>query len=153
MGIVAFRFFLSKTLASAMSAAADNKASGKSGSKTASIAAKVVLDKSYTPKVIKESVRVHCTMVSTAEDSGHRGFLEAEVDEKVELFLGGQYLQTILRKPTLRTFAGARVTCKDGLLKLLDGRKVVEAVKRCLKIYNDPDPRQAREGDLVSSVD
>ena len=101
-----------------------------------------VLDKSYSPKITKESVRVHCKEVSTAEDSGHRNFLEDEVVDFVTQFLGGQYLKTIFKKPTLRSFAGKPSTCKDGLLKLLDGKKVVEAVKRCATIYEDQAKRE-----------
>ena len=59
--------------------------------------------------------------------SGHRAYLEEEVEEYVTKFLGGQDLQTILKKPMLRTWAGSPVMCKDGLRKLLDGKKATEA--------------------------
>ena len=60
------------------------------------------------------------------EDSGHRDYFEEEVEELVQ-----QYMQTLLKKPMLRSFGGKPKMCKDRLLKLLDGKKVTAAVRKC----------------------
>ena len=53
------------------------------------------IDSSYELKITQESVRVRVGEVSTAEDSGHRGYCENDVLHLEEEFLGGQYLKTI----------------------------------------------------------
>ena len=113
---------------------------GKGGSKGSRSG--VVLDKCYTPKVTKDSLRVHCREVSTGEDSGHRELKEKDVQALVDDFLGGQYGQTVLKKPILRSFGGKACVCKDGLLKLVDGKKVTEAMKRCWAIYENEESRE-----------
>ena len=76
--------------------------------------------------------------ISTADDSGHRECLEKEVEELLQLFLGGQYLKTITRKPLLRVVDGQPKLVRDGLWSIADGKKVIKALTKCLVIWNDP---------------
>ena len=77
---------------------------------------------SFELKVVTESVRIKVADISISDESGHRVVADADVDEMVSEFLGGQYYQTLLRKPSLRVVGGQPKLCSDGLRCLLDGK-------------------------------
>ena len=84
-------------------------------------------------------VRVNVSDVSTATDSGHRDLVSAEVEQRVDELLNGQYCKSVMSKPMLRLYAGKLTVASDGLWKLLDGKVIIAALKECLRRFQDPD--------------
>ena len=104
------------------------KASGpKSSAGTKALAA---------PKVVVASMTVAIEDVSLAEDSGWREIDQARVAELRQSFEGGQYGMNLLKKPSLLQESGQRLTCKDTLLKLADGKHTFQALSDIKKHYD-----------------
>jgi len=51
-------------------------------------------------------------------------------------FVGGEYGQNLLKKPSLLQVAGMRLTCKDGGLRLADGKQTLVALQELKAAYD-----------------
>ena len=84
-------------------------------------------------------VRINVSDVSIAADSGHRDLVSAEVEQRVDDFLHGQYGKSLFAKPMVRFFVGKIAVASDWLLKLLGGKIVIAALQECPRRNKDPD--------------
>ena len=88
------------------------------------------------PKTVSESMTVNLEDLSTEADSGWRRLDPRRSDQLKATFEAGEYGQNLLRKPSILHAHGQNLKCKDGKLKLADGKHTIEALKQLKAIFD-----------------
>ena len=74
--------------------------------------------------------------ISTDTDSGWRRMDTRRMDQLKASFEHGEYGQNLFRKPSILHVHGQNVRCKDGKLKLADGKHTIEVLKQLKDIFD-----------------
>ena len=74
--------------------------------------------------------------ISTDVDSGWRRLDPRRRDQLKATFELGEYGQNLLRKLSILHVHGQNLKCKDGKLKLADGKHTIEALKQLKAIFD-----------------
>ena len=106
-----------------------------SGSSTLVVAPTAIVQK-VAPKTISEATTVPLEDISTDTDSGWRRMDTRRMDQLKASFEHGEYGQNLLRKPSILHVHGQNLRCKDGKLKLADGKHTIEALKQLKAIFD-----------------
>ena len=112
-------------------------------SDTVSKASTKTMKQLAAPQTLGDIV-VDLAEISVDQDSGWRDLNDARVSELKACFERGEYGQNLLRKPSVLQFAGGKLKCKDGLLRLADGKNTVRALQE-LKQAHDAKRNDALE--------
>ena len=80
------------------------------------------------PRTLQENTTISLDDISVGPDSGWRDIDPTRVTELQTIFEGGEYGETLLRKPSILAQSGQPLRCKDGLLKLGDGKHTIQAL-------------------------
>ena len=102
---------------------------GQAGSAGSTTTPPTAIVQKAAPKTISEAMTVPLEDISTDTDSGWRRLDPRRRDQLKATFELGEYGQNLLRMPSILHVHGQNLKCKDGKLKLADGKHTIEALK------------------------
>ena len=103
-------------------------AAGQAGSAGSTTTPPTAVVQKAAPKTVSEAMTVPLEDISTDTDSGWRRLDPRRRDQLKATFELGEYGQNLLRMPSILHVHGQNLKCKDGKLKLADGKHTIEAL-------------------------